>query len=80
VLKRAADGTRLEGMIWLSAAGIPMRANGTVIDVNGGRTPFSWEFSHVHLGPQDPAMFSAPQGLYRLPAAALPGFLGGPGD
>ena len=79
VLKRAADGTRLEGLIWLSASGIPMRANGTVIDVNGARTPFSWEFSNVHVGPQDAAMFSAPQGLYRLPAAALPGFLGGPG-
>lgn len=79
VNKRARDGTLIEGAIWLSAAGIPMRADGAVTDSNGTRTAFSWQLSHVHVGRQDPAMFSPPQGLYRLPEAALPGFLGGQG-
>ncbi|HVM77443.1 MAG TPA: hypothetical protein VMU06_00390 [Stellaceae bacterium] len=79
VRKRASDGTLIEGAIWLSAAGIPMRADGAVTDGNGIRTAFSWALSHVRLGAQDPAMFSAPVGLYRLPEAALPGFLGGQG-
>jgi len=79
VRKRASDGTMIEGMIWLSGAGIPMRADGAVTDTKGTSTTFSWQLSHVRLGAQDPTMFSPPQGLYRLPEAALPGFLGGQG-
>ncbi|HTS92927.1 MAG TPA: hypothetical protein VMG55_13045 [Stellaceae bacterium] len=77
--KRAPDGTLIDGMIWLTAAGIPVRAEGTVTDGNGIRTAFSWQLSHIRMGVQDPAMFSAPVGLYRLPDTALPGFLGGQG-
>ncbi|HMK67350.1 MAG TPA: hypothetical protein VK433_02285 [Stellaceae bacterium] len=79
VSKRASDGTLIEGMIWLTGAGIPIRAEGTVTDGNGIRTAFAWQLSHIRLGTQDPAMFSAPVGLYRLPETALPGFLGGQG-
>lgn len=75
---RGTDGTRIEGMVWLSANGIPMRADGAVIETNGRRTPVSWALSNVRVGPQDPGLFALPDGFYRLPASGLPGFLGGP--
>ena len=77
VAHTAADGTRIEGFAWLGGTGIAMRGQGTVIETNGKRTPFSWELSHVRIGRQDPALFAAPDGFYRLPINALPPFLGG---
>ena len=77
---RAADGTRIEGFVWLAANGIPMRGEGAVIEAGGRRTPVSWKLSNVHVEPQDPAQFQPPDGFYRLPAAALPGILGGSGN
>jgi len=77
---RAADGTRIEGFVWLAASGIPMRGEGSVIEVSGKRTPVSWTLSNVHVAPQDPGLFQPPDGFYRLPAAALPGILGGSGN
>jgi hypothetical protein len=77
---RAADGTRIEGFVWLAASGIPMRGEGSVIEVSGKRTPVSWTLSNVHVAPQDPGLFQPPDGFYRLPAAALPGILGGAGN
>ena len=77
---RAADGTRIEGFVWLAASGIPMRGEGTVIETGGKRTPVSWTLSNVHIAPQDPVLVQPPDGFYRLPAAALPGILGGAGN
>jgi hypothetical protein len=77
---RAADGTRIEGFVWLAASGIPMRGEGSVIETSGKRTPVSWTLSNVHVAPQDPGLFQPPDGFYRLPAAALPGILGGAGN
>jgi hypothetical protein len=77
---RASDGTRVEGFVWLAASGIPMRGEGAVIEPSGRRTPVSWTLSNVHIAPQDPGLFAPPDGFYRLPAAALPGILGGPGN
>jgi len=77
---RAADGTRIVGFVWLTDTGIPMRGDGTVIETGGHRTHVSWTLSHVRIAPQDPALFQPPGGFYRLPAAALPGILGGDGN
>jgi len=77
---RAADGTRIEGFVWLAASGIPMRGEGAVIEAGGRRTPVSWRLTNVRVEPQDPALFQPPGGFYRLPAAALPGILGGSGN
>ncbi len=77
---RASDGTRIEGFVWLTASGIPMRGEGSVIEVSGKRTPVSWTLSNVHIAPQDPTLFQPPDTFYRLPAAALPAILGGGGN
>ena len=74
---RASDGTHVVGFVWLAASGIPMRGEGTVIETSGKRTPVNWRLSNVHIAPQDPGLFQLPGGFYRLPAAALPGILGG---
>lgn len=76
---RAADGTRIDGFVWLTATGVPMRGDGAVVVSNGKRTPFAWELSQLQIGPQPKTLFQPPDGFYRLPASALPGFLGGQG-
>ena len=80
VSHRASDGTRIEGFVWLTESGIPMRGEGAVIETSGKRTPVSWALSNVRIAPQDPGLFQPPDGFYRLPAAALPGILGGNGN
>jgi hypothetical protein len=77
---RAGDGTRIVGAVWLAQSGIPMRGEGNVIEVSGKRTHVSWTLSNVRIAPQDPTLFQPPDGFYRLPAAALPGILGGAGN
>ena len=77
IARVAPDGTRIEGTVWLTGEGIPMRGDGAVIESNGKRTPVSWELSKLQEGPQDPKLFAPPTGYFRLPATALPGFLGG---
>ena len=77
---RASDGTHIVGFVWLSSTGIPMRGDGAVIEVSGKRTPVSWTLSNLRIAPQDPALFQPPDSYYRLPAAALPGILGGTGN
>ncbi|HLJ22358.1 MAG TPA: hypothetical protein VKU84_19275 [Stellaceae bacterium] len=77
---RAPDGTRIEGFVWLASSGIPMRGDGAVIETNGKRTHVTWTLSNVRIAPQDPDLFRPPDGFYRLPAAALPGILGGSGE
>ena len=80
VSHRGSDGTRIEGFVWLAGSGIPMRGEGAVIETSGKRTPVSWTLSNVRIAPQDPTLFQPPDGFYRLPAAALPGILGGGGN
>lgn len=80
VSHHAADGTRIEGFVWLASSGIPMRGEGAVIETSGKRTRVSWTLSNVRIAPQDPTLFQPPDGFYRLPAAALPGILGGVGN
>lgn len=77
---RASDGTLVEGFVWLASSGIPMRGEGVVIETSGKRTRVSWTLSNIHIAPQDPTLFQPPDGFYRLPAAALPGILGGNGN
>jgi hypothetical protein len=77
---RASDGTHVVGFVWLAASGIPMRGEGAVIETGGKRTPVNWRLSNVHIAPLDPGLFQPPGGFYRLPAAALPGILGGTGN
>jgi len=79
VAHRADDGTRIDGFVWLTESGVPMRGNGTVAVPDGKKTPFGWELSQLQIGPQAPSLFQPPEGFYRLPASALPGFLGGQG-
>ncbi len=76
----ASDGTRIEGFVWLTSSGIPMRGEGNVVETGGRRTHVSWTLSNVRVAPQDPTLFRPPDGFYRLPAAALPGILGGSGN
>ena len=74
----ARDGTLVDGYLWLTREGIPMRLDGMYTPPNGGKpTPVRMELSHVRLGPQDAALFAVPQNMVKLPTNALAPLLGG---
>lgn len=74
----AADGTRADGFVWVSARGILMRIDGHVARKNSNKPmAIHMELANLALGPQDPQLFSVPRGLLRLPTQSLEGFLGG---
>ena len=74
----AADGSRAQGMIWLSAQGIAMRLEGTVTRVGASTgTSIRMELAGLKLGRQDPHLFELPPGLIKLPSDALEAFLSG---
>jgi hypothetical protein len=73
----ARDGTLVEGYLWLTREGIPMRLDGTFTSGRGGRaTPVHMELSHVQQGPQDAGLFEVPQNMMKLPTGALNNLLG----
>jgi hypothetical protein len=76
----AADGSRAEGVAWVSAEGVLMRIEGMFIRPHAtSGTAITMELSHVKPGPQDRRLFELPPDLVRLPATALQAFLkGGP--
>ena len=72
----ARDGTLVDGYLWLTRDGIPMRFAGNYTTPGGKTTPVRLELSHVHTGPQDPALFEVPQNMAKLPLEALAPLLG----
>ncbi len=63
VAHRADDGTRIDGFVWLTSSGVPMRGDGAVSVPNGKRTPFAWELSQLQIGPQPALLFQPPDGF-----------------
>jgi len=76
VEKIAPDGTRGEGFLWISRRGVLLKLIGTVTAPGGHRTSIQMALSDMKEGPQAPALFVAPAGLTKLPAAALAPLLG----
>jgi hypothetical protein len=73
----AQDGTMVDGYLWQTAEGIPMRLDGMYTPANGGKpTPVRMELSHVQLGPQNASLFVVPQNMVKLPTGALGPLLG----
>jgi hypothetical protein len=74
----AQDGSRADGFLWLSQAGILMKLEISVTRAHGGRPmAIAMALSQVALGPVDPGLFALPPGLVQLPADALGPLLGG---
>jgi len=73
----AADGSRAEGHLWVSRAGVLMKLEVTVTRAHGGKPmAIAMELSHVEAGPVDPGLFALPDGYTELPAEALGPLLG----
>ena len=73
----ARDGTLVDGYIWLTREGIPMRLDGTYTPANGSKpTTVHMELSNVRQGPQNAALFAIPQNMMKLPGGALAPLLG----
>jgi hypothetical protein len=73
----ARDGTMVDGYLWQTAEGIPMRLDGMYTPANGGKpVPVRMELTHVQLGPQDASLFLVPQNMVKLPTGALGPLLG----
>jgi len=73
----ARDGTLVDGYVWLTSEGIPMRLDGMYTPPNGGKPiPVHMELSHVRREPQSKALFAVPQNMTKLPGGALAPLLG----
>lgn len=72
----ARDGTLVDGYVWLTREGIPMRLDGMYTPPHGKSTPVRMELSHIEQGPQDPSLFAVPQNMVKLPTGALGPLLG----
>jgi hypothetical protein len=73
----ARDGTLVDGYVWLTREGIPMRLDGTYTPANGSKpTTVHMELSNVRQGPQNAALFAIPQNMMKLPGGALAPLLG----
>jgi hypothetical protein len=73
----ARDGTMVDGYVWLTREGIPMRLDGMVRPAHGGKPmPVHLELAHVREGAQPAALFTLPQNMSKLPSGMLGGLLG----
>jgi hypothetical protein len=76
IARRAPDGSRAAGFLWISRRGVVMKLDGTVTAPHGHKTRIAMVLSHVEEAPQAKALFLPPKGLHLLPAAALEPLLG----
>jgi hypothetical protein len=76
IARRAPDGSRAAGFLWISRFGVVMKLDGTVTAPHGHKTRIAMVLSHVAIAPQKKALFQPPEGLNLLPAAALEPLLG----
>jgi len=73
----AHDGTLIDGYVWLTSDGIPMRLDGMYTPANGGKpTPVHMELSNVRREKQNAALFDIPPNMMKLPGGALAPLLG----
>ncbi len=73
----AHDGTLVDGYVWLTSDGIPMRLDGTYTPAHGGKpTPVHLELSNVRREKQNAALFAIPQNMMKLPGGSLGPLLG----
>jgi hypothetical protein len=72
----ASDGSFVDGYVWLTREGIPMRLDGNYTPRGGRPTPVHMELSHVRVGPQDAALFAVPANMVKLPTNALAPLMG----
>lgn len=73
--KNSAIG-RARGRLWLSAAGIPLKAEGRFVSPGGKVTRIRWLLRKLRIGPQPASLFTVPKGFARLTAQALAPLLG----
>lgn len=73
--KTIADG-HLNGTLWLSRDGIPMRCDGSFTGNNGKVSTVHWELRHVRIGRQDGALFEVPRGYAMISPQAVDTLLG----
>ncbi len=62
---------RARGRLWLSAQGIPLKAEGRYESPKGRITKIRWRLHEVKIGPQAPSLFAVPKGFSRLSPQAL---------
>jgi hypothetical protein len=75
VAKTIPEG-RLDGSLWLSPNGIPMRADGSFTGRTGRVSRVHWELRHVEIGPQAATLFEVPPGYTRISPEAAGTLLG----
>lgn len=76
----ANDGTEVEGYLWLTRDGIPVKLDGTYLPPKQKEpTRVRMELTNIHIGPQDPSLFALPSGMTKLSLGGLKPLLGANG-
>jgi hypothetical protein len=76
VVDKTIPGGRLNGGLWLSRDGIPMRCDGRFTGKNGTVSTVHWELRHVRIGSQEATLFEIPPGYTKMPPEAAATLLG----
>ncbi len=63
---KEADGSAVEGVVWVSDDGIVLRAESALVDDDGKHHSLRMELKNVRIGPQSPALFEIPAGYKRV--------------
>jgi len=66
---RDADGSPLEGTVWVSDEGIVLRAENDIVDESGKHHRLDMELKNLRIGPQNAALFEVPAGYKRVARA-----------
>ena len=73
----ARDGTEIEGYLWLSHDGIPVKLNGSYLQPNRkDAEKLRMELTNIKPGPQAAALFELPPGMGKLSLEGLKPLLG----
>jgi hypothetical protein len=61
-----ADGTPIDGTVWVTDQGIVVRVDSTVVDDDGTHHQVRMELTNLKVAPQDPKLFEIPAGFKRV--------------
>lgn len=63
---RDADGSPIDGIVWVSEEGIVLRAESDIVDEDGKHHFMRMELKNLRVAPQDPKLFEIPAGYKRV--------------
>jgi hypothetical protein len=76
VEREGADGSQLNGYVWITDDGIVLKLDGSYVGSNGRETKALYELSNVKREAPSAALFELPPGINHLPPEAVAPLMG----